>query len=213
MKKRDTSASTARDYLGPYREAADVHGADFGVTLWASEQSQRRRFEVMTRMVYMPGKRVLDAGCSRGDFAAYMLERGVAYGRYIGVDALEDVIAYARSRELPRAEFHVGDLVNDARLWRAGRPQIVAISGTLNTMDDEAVMTVLESAWEAASQTLVFNFLSDCCGPKAPPQFDAARRLDTIGLLRWAMRQTWAVQFRQDYFEHGHDATIVMRKA
>ena len=200
------------DYLEPYREAVDAHGAAFGATLWASEQSQRRRFEVMTQMVYMPGKRVLDAGCCRGDFGAYMLERGVAYGRYIGVDAMADVVEYAASRELPRAEFHVGDLVNDAKLWRIGRPQVVAISGTLNTMDDEAVMTVLESAWEAAGQTLVFNFLSDCCAPKAPPQFDPARRLDTLALLRWAMRQTWAVQFRQDYFEQGHDATIVMSK-
>ncbi|MEX0886188.1 MAG: methyltransferase domain-containing protein [Phycisphaeraceae bacterium] len=199
-------------YLVPYRQALNSHGSGFGVTLWASHASQRTRFEVMVQELYLPGKRILDAGCSRGDFARFMLDRDIAYGRYIGVDALDDIITHARDRQLPRAEFHVGDLVHDARLWTLGKPQVITISGTLNTMDDAAVMTILASAWEAAGETLAFNFLSDCCGPRAIPQFAPARRLDTLALLGWATRQTWDVRFRQDYFEHGHDATIIMTR-
>ncbi len=89
---------------------------------------------------------------------------------------------------------------------------MVAISGTLNTMDDDEVKRVLEAAWDAAGETLIFNFLSDRAGPKAPPQLDPARWLDTTLLLEWATGKTWAVQFRQDYFPHGHDATVLMRK-
>jgi SAM-dependent methyltransferase len=199
-------------YLSPYREAQRDHGSDFGVTLWANERSQRLRFRVMTEMVFMPGKRVLDAGCSRGDFAAYMLEKDVAYGSFVGVDAVEPVIDFASSRGLARSRFVTGDFVNDASLLATDRPQIVAISGSLNTMDDDTAMGVLDAAWRATSETLVFNFLSDRASERAPKQTDPARRLPTLKLLDWAMRQTPSVRMRQDYFRFGHDATIVMRK-
>ena len=57
-------------YLTPYKDWIDSHGPCFGATLWASPESQRLRFEVLTQMLYLPGKRILDAGCSRGDLAA-----------------------------------------------------------------------------------------------------------------------------------------------
>ena len=199
-------------YLDPYREAAKDHGDGFGVTLWANERSQRLRFRVMTEMVFMVGKRVLDAGCSRGDFAAYLEEKGVAYGRFVGVDAVPGVIEFAQGRGLPRSRFEAGDFVADHELLRIESPQVVAISGALNTMPDEMVLSVLERAWDAAGETLVFNFLSDRPAPKAPKQTAPARRLPTMRLLDWAMAQTASVRFRQDYFRYGHDATIVMRK-
>jgi SAM-dependent methyltransferase len=199
-------------YLDPYRESVARHGTGFRATLWASERSQQIRFRVFTEMVYFADKRVLDAGCSRGDFAAYLLEAGQLYDRYIGIDGIDSVIAYARQRGLPRCRFESGDLVARPGLMRTGRPHIVCISGTLNTMTDEQVMAVLEGAWQAARETLAFNFLSDRCGPEAPPQDQFARRLDALGLLDWALSCTWDVRFRQDYFPAGHDATIVMRK-
>jgi len=199
-------------YLAPYRDAHEGHGSSFGVTLWASPRSQRRRFEVLTHMVFLAGKRVLAAGCSRGDLAAFLLRCGIRYGRYIGVDGLASVIAYAQSRGLPRAQFHCGDFLAQPELLAIGQPQVIVISGTLNTMDFDTAMRVLEAAWAAAGESLIFNFLSDRAGPGAPPQTLPARRHDTLRLLDWATRRTCSVQFRQDYFKHGHDATILMRK-
>lgn len=199
-------------YLHPYRRAAASHGHDFRVTLWASPRSQQRRFRVFTQMAKLAGKRILDAGCSRGDFADYLLENDIRYGRYIGVDGLEEVIAYARERNLPDAEFHAGDFVDDPSLLRVGEPEVVVISGSLNTMNNRTVRRALEASWDAAGEMLLFNFLSDRTGPGAPPQGRPARRLDTMAMLNWALSKTWAVQFRQDYFADGHDATILMRK-
>lgn len=199
-------------YLRPYQAAQLDHGAGFGVTLWANEQSQRLRFRVMSEMVFLPGKRVLDAGCSRGDLASYLCDAGIAYDAYVGVDAVEPVIDFARQRSLPRSRFVAGDFVTDPSLLSVGSPQVVAISGTLNTMPDETVLRLLEEAWAAAGQTLVFNFLSDTASGLAPSQTHPARRLPTMRLLAWAMSKTASVRFRQDYFRHGHDATVVMRK-
>eukprot|EP00752_Nemacystus_decipiens_P013533 g11991.t1 len=166
----------------------------------------------MTEMVFMLGKRVLDAGCSRGDFAAYLLEKDVAYESYVGVDAVEPVVTFANSRGLERSRFVAGDFVSDPSYLSTDRPQVIAFSGTLNTMDDDTAIGLLDQAWAATSETLVFNFLSDRASEQAPQQTDPARRLPTLKLMDWALKQTASVRMRQDYFRFGHDATIVMRK-
>jgi len=206
------TTTTEDQYLEPYREAHQDHGSDFRVTLWANERSQRLRFRVMTEMVFMTGKRVLDAGCSRGDFAAYLNDKEVAYESFVGVDAVQPVIAFADERGLPRSTFVAGDFVSDPSLLSIDRPQIVAISGSLNTMDDDTAIALLDNAWRAAGETLVFNFLSDRASEQAPSQTAPARRLPLLKLLDWATQQTPSVKLRQDYFRFGHDATIVMRK-
>lgn len=185
----------------------------FDVTLWGRPQTQRRRFEVFAEMLDLGGKAVLDAGCSRGDFAAYLIEKNVAYKGYVGVDGVEEVVAFARERGLPRSRFVVGDFVKDPGLLKTGSPEVVSISGSLNTMDDATVNVVLEGAWAGCSETLVFNFLSDLATPAAPAQQYPARRLPTLKLLAWAAKKTGDVQMRQDYLGEGHDATILMRKA
>lgn len=199
-------------YLGPYVEAQKEHGSDVKVTLWANERTQRLRFRVFTELVFFTGKRVLDAGCSRGDFAAYLLEQDQRYARFVGVDGLPGVVDFANRRGLGGAEFHAGDFVADPGLLAIGDPQVVAISGTLNTMEDATVLRVLEHAWSAAGEALIFNFLSDRVSPEAEPQKPPSRRLPTLALLAWAFEQTPRVVLRQDYFPHGHDATILMRR-
>jgi len=206
------SAMPGDAYLDPYRESATRHGANFGVTLWASELSQQLRFDVFTQMCYLPGKRLLDAGCSRGDLAAYLIDQQIDFGSYVGVDALPNVIDFARERKLPQCEFVCGDFLSNGALMKQGSPQVVMISGSLNTMGDAEAFRVLENAWSATCETLLFNFLSDTCGPQAPLQDQFARRLSTLGLLEWAMKKTAYVAFRQDYFPAGHDATIMMRR-
>ncbi|MEM9884023.1 MAG: hypothetical protein AAF800_14010 [Planctomycetota bacterium] len=199
-------------YLQPYRDAQRRHGSGFDVTLWARPETQQLRFRLFTQVVDFAGKRVLDAGCSRGDFAAYLLEHDVGYERFVGIDGVPEVIAFANGRGLRDAEFHAGDFVRDPSLLATGWPDITAISGTLNTMDAEAVFAVLGGAWAGCGEALLFNFLSDRPGPGATPQQDPARRLPTLALLDWALDQTPYVQLRHDYFAHGHDATVVMRR-
>ena len=199
-------------YLDPYRDAQDDFGNEFGVTLWANTRSQERRFKVFAQMCYLQGKRILDAGCSRGDLAAYMDQRGIAYETYVGIDGLPEVIDYANRRELPRASFKAGDFVADPSLLKLGNPQVITFSGTLNTMDDATAMGLLDAAWGACSQTLLFNFLSSRSTTRHGEELGPARRLDPLKYLDWAMQRTPVVQLRQDYFKRGHDATIMMSK-
>jgi len=209
-----TSSDPDQAYLQPYRDAHGQYGSGFDVTLWGNERSQRLRFEIFTQMIFMTGKRLLDAGSSRGDLAAYLLERDIAYLSYVGVDGLDEVVRFANQRGLERARFVAGDLVNEASLLAIEDPQIVLISGTLNTMDYDMAVGVLQAAWDASGEALIFNFLSDAAGPLAVPQKYPAKRLPMLRLLDWAAKQAGGnVQLRQDYFPHGHDATILMRRS
>jgi hypothetical protein len=199
-------------YLTPYRESVKEHGSDFKVTLWASKESQYRRFRAFSEMCFLAGKRILDAGSSRGDFAQFLLERDIPYEKYIGIDGLDEVIDFANSRGLPGAEFHAGDMLRDSSLVAIGKPQVICISGTLNTMTDDEIAKLLDDAWDATSEVLMFNFLSNRVGTTAPRQLPPARRLDTLQWMNWALERCCLTSFRQDYFYAGHDATIMMRK-
>lgn len=207
-----TANPPADHYLQPYRNAQVDHGSDFRVTLWANERSQRLRFRVMTEMVFMTGKRVLDVGCSRGDFAAYLQDKGFTYDQYVGLDGVSPVIDFARGRDLPNARFEVGDVVADPSWLSLDEPEVITVSGTLNTMPEDMAFGLLDNAWRATRHTLVFNFLADTASEEAPRQTAPAHRLPTLALIRWAFNQTSQVAMRQDYFRHGHDATIAMRK-
>lgn len=204
--------SSMPPYLDPYQQSLELYGAEFDVTLWASPETQRRRFQVFTELVDLTGERVLDAGCSRGDFAEYLIERGIAYQQYIGIDGLPELIRCALDKELARCEFLAGDFLQNPSLLATGHPSVICISGSLNTMLWEEALAVLDHAWKAAGRALVFNFLSSRCGPAAPVQDTYARRHDTMRLFDWALERTADVQFRQDYFRDGHDASIAMRK-
>ena len=199
-------------YLDPYRASASRHGPSFEATLWANERAQQLRFRVFADMCDLTAKRILDAGCSRGDFAAYLLDRNVAFESYTGVDALDEVIEFAAARNLARCRFLAGDFLTDPSLLELDNPQVICISGSLNTMTDRQVRTVLDAAWQAAGETLLFNFLPNLATRRAPAQFGPARRLDALALIKWATTQTGAVHYRQDYFNQGHDATIMMQK-
>lgn len=213
------------DHLKPYQEAVERFGACFEATLWASERHQRTRFEVLMRECPFEGLSVLDAGCARAEMLAYLGEHAVMPRRYIGIEGVEALANAARECLAGCRVASLileGDFVHDsALLARAardagesdGRADVVVFSGSLNTLKTDAAIEVLERAWPVARRALAFNFLSDCCddsvrgGDTGP-----AHRFDTRRVLGWALSRTPLVRFRQDYFEGGHDATIVMRR-
>ena len=79
-------------YLEPYRRAVDQFGDTFEVALWATPTTQLSRFEVFQQMGDLSGKRVLDAGCGRGDFAAWLVEQGIEVASFVGVDGVPELI-------------------------------------------------------------------------------------------------------------------------
>lgn len=214
------SAGDHGDYLAPYREVVRRIGPRFEALLWNSPETQQKRFEAIVAMVDLTGRVVVDAGCGRGDFGAFLRDRKVAYGRYVGVDAVRELLDVARGLGLPNAGFIEGDFVTDAGVFQEpagdegtarGRADVIVFSGSLNTLPQPRAEGVLQHAWDACGEALAFNFLSDRNGRSKKEEIGPARRFNTVGLIKWALKRTALVRYRQDYLK-GNDATIVMLK-
>ncbi|MCI0339549.1 MAG: class I SAM-dependent methyltransferase [Planctomycetales bacterium] len=77
---------------------ADEHRRQFAWRAWPA---------ALDALPPLQGRTVLDLGCGVGDLAAALVARGA---RVIGVDSNEQLLAEARARGLPGAEFRAGDL-------------------------------------------------------------------------------------------------------
>ncbi len=202
-------------YLQPYREAVRRHGAGFEATLWNSREAQALRFDVMIDLAKaavggFEGCSVADVGCGEGDLAAHLIERQIGFDRYLGIDALGEMIEAAGARNLDRCRFVQGDPVAEPAVLGAAAPDYVCISGTLNTMDDDTARKLVALAYESASQAVVFNFLSSRAHRRFADRDTApARRFDPVGWLDFALGHSSRVAFTQAYLD-GHDATVLI---
>jgi SAM-dependent methyltransferase len=199
-----------RIYLQPYVRAIKAHGASFEATLWRSPESQAARFRVMLDLAPLDDAVIVDVGCGRGDFAAFLHQDEVPFRRYIGLDALPEMIDAAANQAMPRCEFHVADVLANPHVVAQHRPDVVCISGTLNTMDQAAARRLVRASFDAARKSVIFNFLSDQPHEKwMESEAGPALRFDTIAWLHWSLSLASRVSFTQDYLD-GHDATIMI---
>lgn len=197
----------AEPYLLPYRRAAGRHGADFPSLLWASPHTQAARFDAIRRLANPHGRSLLDVGCGRADLLAFLLERGVRPVDYVGIEAVEALAAAAevQCRRLKGSSVVRADFVRDPlRMFVAA--DVVAFSGSLNTLEDDAFYATLRRAFDAAAGLLVFNFL---CGSYLAGA-DYLRWRRPADVIAFAKQLTPDVRTLDDYL-HG-DFTVALFK-
>jgi len=146
-------------YLTPYVAAAREHGASFRSLLWTSPASQAARFEALTRLYDFHGKSILDAGCGRADFLDYLLDRGIVPDHYVGLEAVDGLADAAERKHHARCTILRADFVREPIRLFAGADAVV-FCGSLNTMENDVFYTTLGRAIDAATEAVVFNFLS-----------------------------------------------------
>jgi hypothetical protein len=155
------TTDTTTPYLTPYQRAASRHGAGFSSLLWASPQTQAVRFTALTRLVGLNGKSLLDVGCGRADLLDFLLARDVKPAHYVGLEAVAALADAAEAKRHPDAMILRADFVREPLRLFVGA-DIVYFSGSLNTLDAATFYATIRRAYEAAAETLVFNFL---CSP------------------------------------------------
>ncbi len=198
--------SEAPAYLQPYLKAAARHGSGFGSLLWASPRTQAIRFAALLQAAgNASGKVILDVGCGRADLLDFMLSRGVYPRRYIGLEAVEELAVAAENKRRRHCEIVRGDFVRDpAQLCI--NADILLFSGSLNTLDEPAFYQSVASAFDAATEAVVFNFL-------ASPFLAASSHLTwhpSDAVLAFAGKLSKRVRLWENYLKG--DATIAIRK-
>ncbi len=207
-----TRPGSQPEYLQPYLKAVKNAGAGFDATLWSSREGQLRRFDVLLDLADVDGGSILDLGCGIGDLARHLLVKSVPFSKYVGIDAVKEMIDVASEVDDPRCGFLVADPVRDPSCLERAAADWIFISGTLNAMDEDLARSLVDRAFEAAGVGVVFNFLSNRPHSRWNERdLTPARRFDTTGWIDWAMSRTPLVRFSQAYYD-GHDASISMRR-
>jgi SAM-dependent methyltransferase len=195
------SIADAPTYLRPYLSATQQYGSGFGSLLWASPRTQAVRFRALLGFVDVGGKNVLDVGCGRADLLEYMLTRARYPKSYVGLEAVDALAEAADKKRLPNCKIVRGDFVSDPELLNV-EADVLLISGALNTMDRDCFYASLQSAIEAARETVVFNFL---CSPYLAGASHLTWHLPE-DVLAFCSRHASRVQWRNDYLPG--DATV-----
>ncbi len=194
------------DYLEPYERAARRHGAGFGALLWASPQTQSLRFEAIRRLVDLNGKRLLDVGCGRADLLDYLIAHKVRLASYVGIEGVAALADAARAKGHPRSEIIEADFVAELEQLAAAAADVIIFSGSLNTMDSSGFYSTLRRAYDAAGETLVFNFL--CSSRLAGADYLVWHPADEV--MSFARTLSDRVRKLEDYLPG--DCTVAMGK-
>ena len=195
-------------YLRPYAAAAQAHGPGFRALLWASRKTQEARFDAMLRLADPRGLAVLDVGCGCGDLVDFLVLRGSAPARYIGLEGVAELADVARRKHPAVAESSIvrADFIAQPWRMRQADADIVYCSGALNTIDESDFYRAIRSAFYAAGRTLVFNFLSSPL-LAGETYLRWHYRRDVLSFARSLSRRADVID---DYLEG--DCTIAIRK-
>jgi len=134
---------------------------------WKAEESQLKRFEVLSRVADLNGRSIMDIGCGRGDLKGF-LDRRVSGIAYIGIDQMPEFIeeAGARHGHLPNTHFYQTDFST------AELPMVdyVIASGALGyRCENRAYYSeVIAKMYASASRALAFNMLDAMSFPDHP---------------------------------------------
>ncbi|MCY2952711.1 MAG: class I SAM-dependent methyltransferase [Planctomycetota bacterium] len=160
----------------------------------------------MARLCDFGGRKVLDAGCGRADFLDYLLERGIKPAHYVGIEAMPELVEAGRQKNRPRSVIVQADFVREpSRLLVEA--DVVVLCGSMNTFDAAGFFGTIRTAYDAATEVVVFNFLSS-------PRLAAAEWLswhDPADVLAFVERFSDDVRRLADYMDG--DCTVAIRKA
>ncbi|MCA2999585.1 MAG: class I SAM-dependent methyltransferase [Rhodocyclaceae bacterium] len=172
---------------------------------WRSEESQRRRFEVLGGIGELNGSSVLDIGCGHGDFKGF-LDRLASGFTYVGVDNVPEFIGVAQERYGRLANTHFFN----ADFSTATFPEVdfVVASGALSYRSavPDFQLAMIEKMFRVARKSLAFNMLRADRFPPHPLLIGH----DPEKVLAYCMSLTTHVRMIKDYLPD--DFTIFVNR-
>lgn len=186
----------------------DTSNEGYQTVGWGSQNSQHRRFEVLSQIGDLRGKSILDVGCGLGAFHKWLLAQGIEH-TYHGCDITEDMVARARA-ETGLETIYLGDT--------SQIPDDVAMQGFdyvfasgIFCFDPEgglqAMLSSVTAMFALARAGVGFNSLSALADEQEADEFYAAPN----ECLKRCQQLSRMAVMRHDY--HPADFTIYLYKA
>jgi trans-aconitate methyltransferase len=186
-----------------YDSLVDRYGHQPKACDYGQEASQRIKFEVLSRVLHLSGKKVLDVGCGFADYATFLHER---YGtlNYTGIDVSRRMVEEARKLHPDRDIRHCHLLDMQDQCF-----DVVTCNGIFYLLGSEArvmMERMIERMYSMATEAVALNSLSAW----APDQQEGEFYADPIETADFCRRLTPHIVLRHDY--HSRDFTLYLYK-
>lgn len=146
-----------------YAAQTNRHGFDHRAVGYNHPDSQLRRFQVLSEVGDLHGKRVLDVGCGMGCFLGWMWDRGIVPD-YTGMDLCPDFITHATQRFERGAKGPYRFVASDLLEFSAPEPFDYVVSsgifGYRTAHTEERVAPSIEHMLSLCREGVAVNFLS-----------------------------------------------------
>ncbi|MDP6781726.1 MAG: methyltransferase [Alphaproteobacteria bacterium] len=186
-----------------YDRLVDEFGHDPRACDYGRPESQAAKFRVISEVMPLQGKSLLDVGCGFADFADFLDQYfpGVTYS---GVDISEAMVAQARERR-PQCDIRRLNILEKS----PGQYDVVTANGIFYLLGDEApdlMGRLIATMFEAAGEAVAFNSLSAWAEDPEAGEYYA----DPLEVTAFCRTLTPWVVMRHDY--HGRDFTCYLYK-
>ena len=127
---------------------------------WRGEESQHKRFEVISKLGDFNGSSVLDLGCGYGDLKAY-LDQSFSNFSYLGIDQMPEFVNKAKRRHRKKVNTHF--LHADFSKVALPKMDFVIASGALSyhSEDTDFHTKMIRKFYTSANIALAFNMMND----------------------------------------------------
>jgi len=180
---------------------------DFKKVGWGSNESQVKRFEVLTQINDLSDSSILDVGCGLGGLLDYLKEIYTSFS-YTGTDLNSEMIKLSKKRH-PDIEFVKTDITSMLSKLKGRKFDYIFLSGALNLSadnHDQHIKKIMEVMYEMSIKGVAINFLSIFADYFSPGEYYANPEV----ILKLAFSITSKVILRHDYMNH--DFTIYLYK-
>jgi len=179
------------------------HGHNHRACDYGRYESQIEKYRVLSEVMPLNGKSVLDVGCGFGDYVDYLNDKYINV-RYTGVDISKVMVEEAR-RLHPEKDIRQLNILDK----NPGKYDLVTANGIFYLLGDDApVLTkiLVERMYELANHAVAFNCLSSWAKDKEKGEYYA----DPLEVLDLCLSITQRIVLRHDY--HPRDFAIYLYK-
>jgi ubiquinone/menaquinone biosynthesis C-methylase UbiE len=190
-----------------YADSFNANTAPHLAVGWGSRESQTLRFKILEAIGIQSDSTILDIGSGLGDLLEHLRDQNFT-GRYVGVDATEQMATAAKAR-FPDTDFLHRDVLDLPRIFKKNSFDFVFASGVFAYCDFEPyeyLKSAVESMYHTAKIGVAFNCLST---RGAQPNSDECQLSPSIVLDVLQDISPW-VTVRHDYLPH--DFTVYIYK-